>query len=144
MPCLFIAKQRHKDTLHSCTNICSLETLLQSNKVKNIPVIHDGPQLKHDFPSWNLLLHFQWQYSMFMLLPKRLTDTALNETSETSTDMQNIPMGKCKFTRAGGKIPVGLVSVKWVLNCDLYRFYSTMYYQGLPLILRFLEGLNIW
>lgn len=40
---------------------------------------------------------------------KRLTDTALNETSGTSTEMQNIPMGKCKFTPAGYEMPVVLL-----------------------------------
>lgn len=69
---------RHKDTIHSYANTYSLETLLQSIEVKNIPVNYDKWQLKHDFTSWNFLLHFDWQYSMFMfvLLPKRLTDTA--------------------------------------------------------------------
>lgn len=28
-------------------------------------------------------------------------------------------------------------------NLNLYRFYSTMYYRGLPRVLGFLEGLNI-
>ncbi|KAL0155775.1 hypothetical protein M9458_050038, partial [Cirrhinus mrigala] len=36
-----LPNQRHKDTIHSHTNICSLETLLQSIEVKNIPVNYD-------------------------------------------------------------------------------------------------------
>ncbi len=65
-----LPNQRHKDAIYSYANTYSLETLLQSIEVKNIPVNYDTCQLKHDFTSWNFLLHFDWRYSMFMLLPK--------------------------------------------------------------------------
>lgn len=54
-----LPNQRHKDTIHSYTNICSLETLLQSIEVKNIPVNYEKWQLKHDFPSSSLWLAVQ-------------------------------------------------------------------------------------
>lgn len=46
---------RHKDTIHSYANTYSLETLLQSIEVKNIPVNYKW-QLKHDFTFFSTLI----------------------------------------------------------------------------------------
>lgn len=71
---------------------------------------------------------------------KRLTDAALYERHETSTLMPNIPMGKSASLL---EQDVKCLWYFYLSICEMdfnlelvYRFNSTMCYQGLPLLLK--------
>lgn len=140
MPCSFVAKSEAQG--HSYTNICSLETLLQSNEVKNIPV---KKKKKRDIESMICFCFFLSETSTgstacSCCFQKRLTDGALYETYETSTVMPNIPMGKSAslLEQDVKRLWYFYLSIcEMDFNLELvYRFNSTMCYQGLPLLLK--------